>query len=80
MAYLGWLLTLALLPLLIVLAAVDLDKLGLPTTLGGSVSASVWRIVALVALFGWTDLVFMLISTRAGLQHDFRSFARRPKC
>ena len=43
---------LPLLPLLIVLAAVDLGKLGLPD----DAAASVWRIVVLVALFGWTTV------------------------
>jgi peptide/nickel transport system permease protein len=43
--------SLPLLPLLIVLAAVDLGKLGLPT--GGELT-SVVRIVVIVALFGWT--------------------------
>jgi peptide/nickel transport system permease protein len=47
---------LPLLPLLIVLAAVDLAKLGLPEALAGSTAASVWRIVVLVALFGWTTV------------------------
>ena len=43
--------SLPLLPLLIVLAAIDLGKLGLPAT--GDL-ASVVRIVVIVALFGWT--------------------------
>lgn len=47
---------LPLLPLLIVLAAVDLAKLGLPDALVGSTATSVWRIVVLVALFGWTTV------------------------
>jgi peptide/nickel transport system permease protein len=47
---------LPLLPLLIVLAAVDLGKLGLPPGLAQSGLASVLRIVALVALFGWTTV------------------------
>ena len=47
---------LPLLPLLIVLAAVDLAKLGLPEALVGSTAGSVWRIVVLVALFGWTTV------------------------
>ncbi|MEZ5859917.1 MAG: ABC transporter permease [Geminicoccaceae bacterium] len=47
---------LPLLPLLIVLAAVDLTKLGLPATLVEGGLASVWRIVLLVALFGWTTV------------------------
>jgi peptide/nickel transport system permease protein len=43
---------LPVLPLLIVFAAVDLSKLGLPT----SENASLWRIVAITALFGWTTV------------------------
>jgi peptide/nickel transport system permease protein len=43
--------SLPLLPLLIVLAAVDLGKIGLP--MRGEI-ASVIRIIVLVALFGWT--------------------------
>jgi peptide/nickel transport system permease protein len=45
---------LPLLPILIVLAAVDLGKLGLPTGAGTGELASVVRIVVIVALFGWT--------------------------
>jgi peptide/nickel transport system permease protein len=47
---------LPLLPLLIVLAALDLQKLGLPDALAGGEMASAWRIVVLVALFGWTTI------------------------
>ena len=46
--------SLPLLPLLIVLAAVDLAKLGLPPGAATGELASVARIVAIVALFGWT--------------------------
>ena len=42
-----------LLPLLIVLAAVDLTKMGVPPEWAVSEVASVVRIVAIVALFGW---------------------------
>ena len=47
---------LPLLPLLIVLAAIDVTKLGLPQTLAGDGWSSVYRIVILVALFGWTTV------------------------
>jgi peptide/nickel transport system permease protein len=47
---------LPLLPLLIVLAAVDLTKLGLPADLVRSEAASLWRILAIVALVGWTTV------------------------
>ena len=42
-----------LLPLLIVLAALDLTKTGIPPEWAVSEAASVVRIVAIVALFGW---------------------------
>ncbi|GBD43399.1 Oligopeptide transport system permease protein OppC [bacterium HR40] len=47
---------LPLLPLLIVLAAVDLAKLGLPADFASGSVASVLRIVTIVALFGWTTV------------------------
>ena len=45
---------LPLLPLLIVLAALDLKKLGVPAALAGSDDISLIRIVALAVLVGWT--------------------------
>jgi len=48
--------SLPLLPLLIVLAALDLGKLGLSADLATSPLVSVWRIVIIVALFGWTTV------------------------
>jgi peptide/nickel transport system permease protein len=45
---------LPLLPLLIVLAALDLDKLGVPRGLALSPSISLVRIVVLAVLVGWT--------------------------
>ena len=47
---------LPLLPLLIVLAAIDLGKLGLPAALAHSESASLYRILVIVALVGWTTV------------------------
>jgi len=47
---------LPLLPLLIVMAAIDVTKLGLPQAFAADGWASVWRIVVLVALFGWTTV------------------------
>lgn len=44
---------LPLLPLLIVLAAVDLSKLGLPADMAQSETASLVRLVVLVSLVGW---------------------------
>ena len=45
---------LPVLPLLIVLAALDLGKLGLPEALTQSEQISLYRIVAIIALVGWT--------------------------
>jgi peptide/nickel transport system permease protein len=47
---------LPLLPLLVVLAAVDLGKLGLPPSVVQSESADFYRIVAIIALVGWTTV------------------------
>ncbi|MCW2237853.1 ABC transporter permease [Azospirillum canadense] len=50
------LIALPLLPLLIVLGAIDLTRLGIPPEVAGSEDASLIRIVVLVALFGWTTV------------------------
>ncbi len=47
---------LPLLPLLIVLAALDLDKLGIPAALAESENVSLYRITAIVAIVGWTTV------------------------
>jgi peptide/nickel transport system permease protein len=47
---------LPLLPLLIVLAAVDLGKLGVPESIAQSEGASLYRILLIVALVGWTTV------------------------
>ena len=47
---------LPLLPLLIVLAAVDLAKLGVPAEIAASEQASLYRIVAIIVLTGWTTV------------------------
>lgn len=48
--------SLPLLPLLIVLAAVDLTKLGVSPGLAQSPEISLYRIVVIVSLFGWTTV------------------------
>jgi peptide/nickel transport system permease protein len=47
---------LPLLPLLIVLAAVDLTKLGLPESLANDADISLYRIVIIIALVSWTTV------------------------
>ncbi|MFQ5973784.1 MAG: ABC transporter permease [Alphaproteobacteria bacterium] len=53
---------LPLLPLLIILAAVDLGKLPLPTSVVSSELASLYRIVFIIALFGWTTVARLVRS------------------
>jgi len=63
---------LPLLPLLIVLAAVDLGKLSLPLAIVQSESASLYRIVALAALVGWTTVARLVRgATLAVKSRDF---------
>ena len=58
---------LPLLPLLIVLAAVDLSKLGLPEDVVRSEQVSLWRIVAIIALVGWTTVARLVRATTLSL-------------
>lgn len=72
---------LPMLPLLIVLAAVDLQKLGVPAGIADSEDASIYRIVALVALAGWTGVARLV---RAGVlslrERDFVTAAVAVGC
>jgi peptide/nickel transport system permease protein len=62
---------LPILPLLIVLAAVDYSKLGL-SALANSESASLYRIVLITALFGWTTVARLVrASALSLLRRDF---------
>jgi len=65
---------LPLLPLLIVLAAVDLTKLGLPQSLAVSEDVSLYRIVILIALVGWTTVARLVRG--ATLSMKAREFVR----
>jgi peptide/nickel transport system permease protein len=63
---------LPLLPLLIVLAALDLGKLGLPEELVASEQISLYRIVAIVAVVGWTTVARLVRGAALGLrERDF---------
>ena len=59
---------LPLLPLLIVLAAVDLTKLGLPEALAGSEEASLYRIIVLISLVGWTTVARLVRGSTLSLR------------
>ncbi|MFQ6016930.1 MAG: ABC transporter permease [Kiloniellaceae bacterium] len=65
---------LPLLPLLIVLAAVDLGKIGLPEALATSEDMSLYRIVILIALVGWTTVARLVRG--ATLAMKAREFVR----
>jgi peptide/nickel transport system permease protein len=65
---------LPLLPLLIVLAAVDLGKLGLPEAIASAEGASLYRIVVLIALVGWTTVARLVRG--ATLSMRTREFVR----
>ncbi|NIA70165.1 ABC transporter permease [Pelagibius litoralis] len=65
---------LPILPLLIILAAVDLTKLGLSSDLASSESISIYRIVCLIALVGWTTVARLVRG--ATLSMKAREFVR----
>ena len=65
---------LPLLPLLIVLAALDLNKLGLPDALASSENISLYRIVVIVALVGWTTVARLVRGSALSLRE--RDFVR----
>ncbi|MGQ0662906.1 MAG: ABC transporter permease [Pseudomonadota bacterium] len=63
---------LPLLPLLIVLAAVDLAKLGLPERFVHSEELSLYRLIAITALVGWTTVARLVRgATLSLLARDF---------
>jgi peptide/nickel transport system permease protein len=65
---------LPLLPLLIVLAAVDLGKLGLPPEIATSEHVSLYRIVVIVSLFGWNTVARLVRAETLALRQ--REFVR----
>ena len=65
---------LPLLPLLIVLAAVDLTKLGFSAEAAASENASLYRIVVIIALVGWTTVARLVRAEALTLRR--RDFVR----
>jgi peptide/nickel transport system permease protein len=65
---------LPMLPLLIVLAAVDLGKLGLPDAVVQSEHVSLYRIVVIVSLFGWNTVARLVRAETLALRQ--REFVR----
>ena len=66
--------SLPLLPLLIVLAAIDLSKLGLPNAITNSENASLYRISIIVALAGWTTVARLVRAETLALRE--RTFVK----
>lgn len=68
---------LPLLPILIVLSAVDLTKLGFSTEVAGSEQAAMIRLIILVALVGWTTTARLVrAAARETLAQDYVLAAR----
>jgi len=65
---------LPLLPLLIVLAAVDLSKLGLPDSITQSEDISLYRIVLIISMVGWTTVARLVRAETLSLKQ--REFVR----
>ena len=65
---------LPLLPLLIVLAAIDPKKIGIPVEIAQSETFSLYRIVVIVALTGWTTVARLVRAETLSLKN--RDFAR----
>jgi peptide/nickel transport system permease protein len=64
--------SLPLLPLLIVLAAIDLNKIGLPASITESEQISIYRIIFIIALFGWTTVARLVRgATLSVREHEF---------
>jgi peptide/nickel transport system permease protein len=59
---------LPLLPFLIVLAALDLNKLGLPPSVVAAEDVSLYRIVVIVALVGWTTVARLVRGSALSLR------------
>lgn len=68
---------LPLLPLLIVLGAVDLTKLGFSSEFAHSGAAGFWRIVVIISLFDWTSIARLVrAATLTIRERDFIRAAR----
>jgi peptide/nickel transport system permease protein len=68
---------LPLLPLLIVLAAIDPQKVGIPATVAQSETFSLYRIVVIVALTGWTTVARLVRAETLSLKaRDFTRAAQ----
>ena len=77
MRFTDGIISLPVLPLLIILAALDLSKLGFSQDFIRSGAAGYWRIVVIVTLLGWTGVARLVrASTLALAERDFVLAAR----
>jgi peptide/nickel transport system permease protein len=77
MRFTDFMISLPGLPLLIILAAVDLSKLGFPEDWIRSGTAAYWRIILIVTLLGWTGVARLVrAATLALAQREFVMSAR----
>ncbi len=68
---------LPLLPLLIVLGAVDLTKLGFSSEFAHSGAAAFWRVVIIIALFDWTSIARLVRAATLSIrERDYVRAAR----
>lgn len=74
MRFTDGMIALPLLPLLVVLAALDLKKLGIPAAIVDSPAISIERIIVLVALVGWTTVARIVRGATLSLKS--RDFVR----
>lgn len=77
MRFTDGIISLPLLPLLIVLAALDLEKVGIPDAIANSENVSLYRIILIVALVGWTTVARLVRGAALSLrERDFVLAAR----
>lgn len=77
MRFTDGMIALPLLPLLIVLGAVDLTKLGFSTEVAHSQSISFWRIIVIIALVDWTPIARLVrAATLSVKERDYVLAAR----
>jgi len=70
MRFTDGMIALPLLPLLIVLAAIDLSKLGLPQEVIDSQSVEFWRLVIIISAVGWTTVARLVRGSALALRES----------
>lgn len=77
MRFTDFMISLPSLPLLIILAAIDLSKIGVPQNFINSGAAGYWRIIIIVTLLGWTGVARLVrASTMSLVEREFVLSAR----